>query len=204
MILRFFSSLILLYFINASLVAQPPGITLVRDNDHTKTSVVETYSASVSTSIKALLENGFIEKISKVQTFFKEASEFISKVVANLKMTKELIETEKDIQRLFIRYLDRLDSTEDFKDKWKYRWILLQLAQESTKVFEIFDIAYERKVGILDDKGRIHLIKHTLKEAKKIKTAMKTVIKDTNRQFYTIKKFEREVATFSALFEELK
>jgi len=204
MIIRLFLSLILLYFVNTLLVAQPPGITLVRDGDHTKTSLVETYSASVSTGIKALLENGFIEKISKVQTFFKEASEFISKVVANLKMTKELIETEKDIQRLFIRYLDRLDSTEDFKDKWKYRWILLQLAQESTKVFEIFDIAYERKVGILDDNGRIHLIKHTLKEAKKIKAAMKTVIKDTNRQFYTIKKFEREVATFSALFEELK
>ena len=41
-------------------------LTVVVDTEHTKTSTVEAYTASVSTGIKALLENGFIEKISKV------------------------------------------------------------------------------------------------------------------------------------------
>jgi len=60
-------------------------LTVVVDTEHTKTSTVEAYTASVSTGIKALLENGFIEKISKVQEFFKVASDIISAVVANLK-----------------------------------------------------------------------------------------------------------------------
>jgi len=59
-------------------------ITVVRDQEHMETSIVEAYTASVSTSIKALLENGFIEKISKVQEFFKVASDIVSAVVKNL------------------------------------------------------------------------------------------------------------------------
>jgi len=101
-----FLTLILVYLLLP--IAQGQIITPVRDQDHIETSHVETYSAAVSTSIKAILENGFIDKISKVQEFLKLASEVISAVVKNLKMTQELIKTEQEIFQLYTRYLKRL------------------------------------------------------------------------------------------------
>ena len=176
-------------------------ITVVRDQEHTKTSAVEAYTASVSTGIKALLENGFIEKISKVQEFFKVASDIISAVVKNLKMTKELIEVEKDIIKLYKRSLERLAEAEDFKDKWKYRWILGQLFLEAQQVFELFDLATQQNMGIIDDKGRIELIKHSLKEAKRIKRSMYATVRRTNRHIYAIKRQQKELEVFTNLFE---
>lgn len=198
-LLRFFvSTLLFLYAPNNIVTAQ---VTTVRDAEHIKTSTVETYTASISTSIKALIENGLIEKISKVQEFLKVASDIISKVVANLKMTKELIQVEKDINQLFIRSLDQLDQAEDFKDKWKYRWILSQLFLEAIRVFEIFDIATLQNRGIIDDKGRIELIKFSLKEAKRIKKAMKSTIRRTNQHFYKLKRQQKELEVFTKLFK---
>jgi len=176
-------------------------ITVVVDQEHTKTSTVEAYTASVSTGIKALLENGFIEKISKVQEFFKVASDIVSAVVRNLKMTKELIEVEKDIIKLYKRSLDRLEEAEDFTDKWKYRWILGQLFLEAQQVFELFDLATQQNKGIIDDKGRIQLIKHSLKEAKRIKRSMYATVRRTNRHIYAIKRQQKELEVFTNLFE---
>ena len=176
-------------------------ITVVIDSEHTKTSTTEAYSASVSTGIKALLENGFIEKISKVQEFFKVASDIVSAVVKNLKMTKELIEVEKDIIKLYMRSLERLDEAEDFKDKWKYRWILGQLFLEAQQIFELFDLATQQNKGIIDDKGRIQLIKHSLKEAKRIKRSMYATVRRTNRHLYAIKRQQKELEVFTNLFE---
>ena len=176
-------------------------ITVVVDSEHTKTSTVEAYTASVSTGIKALLENGFIEKISKVQEFFKVASDIVSAVVKNLKMTKELIEVEKDIIKLYKRSLERLEEAEDFTDKWKYRWILGQLFLEAQQVFELFDLATQQNKGIIDDKGRIELIKHSLKEAKRIKRSMYATVRRTNRHIYAIKRQQKELEVFTNLFE---
>ena len=194
---RFFIVWILFCFVTSTAVAQ---ITAVRDQAHIKTSTVETYSAGVSTSIKALLENGFIEKISKVQDFFKVASEIISKVVKNLKMTKELIQVEKDIIQLYMRSLERLDNAEDFKDKWKYRWILGQLFLEARQIFEVFDLATQNNMGIIDDKGRIELIKYALKESKRIKKSMTATIRRTNRHIYRIERQRKELEVFTNLF----
>jgi len=176
-------------------------ITVVSDQEHMETSTVEAYTASVSTGIKALLENGFIEKISKVQEFFKVASDIVSAVVSNLKMTKELIEVEKDIIKLYQRSLERLDEAEDFTDKWKYRWILGQLFLEAQQVFELFDLATQQNMGIIDDKGRIELIKHSLKEAKRIKRSMYATVRRTNRHIYAIKRQQKELEVFTNLFE---
>lgn len=176
-------------------------ITVVSDQEHMETSTVEAYTASVSTGIKALLENGFIEKISKVQEFFKVASDIVSAIVKNLKMTKELIEVEKDIIKLYQRSLERLDEAEDFTDKWKYRWILGQLFLEAQQVFELFDLATQQNMGIIDDKGRIELIKHSLKEAKRIKRSMYAAVRRTNRHIYAIKRQQKELEVFTNLFE---
>ena len=193
--------LLILFLCMATSYRSLAQVTVVIDSEHTKTSTTEAYSASVSTGIKALLENGFIEKISKVQDFFKVASDIVSAVVKNLKMTKELIEVEKDIIKLYMRSLERLDAAEDFTDKWKYRWILGQLFLEAQQVLELFDLATQQNKGIIDDKGRIQLIKHSLKEAKRIKRSMYATVRRTNRHFYAIKRQQKELEVFTNLFE---
>jgi len=198
LMIQFILSLILLYLLPLLGTAQ---VTPVMDREHIETSRVESYSAAVSTSVKAILENGFIEKISKVQEFFKLASEIVSAVVKNLKMTKELIETEQDIFKLYIKYLKRLDESEDFEDKWKYRWILGQLFLESNRIFEVFDIATQENMGIIDDKGRIQLIKQTLIKAKSIKRSLRATMRRANRQVYRVKRQQKELEVFTNLFE---
>ena len=57
----------------------------------------------VMTASKAIREEilPWKERISKVQDFFKKASETVNVVIRNLKMTHDLIETEEKINRLF-------------------------------------------------------------------------------------------------------
>jgi len=116
-------------------------------------------------------------------------------------MTKELIETEKEIFELYTKYLKRLDESEDFEDKWKYRWILGQLFLESNRIFEVFDIATQENMGIIDDKGRIQLIKQTLIKAKGIKKSLRATMRRASRQVYRVKRQQKELEVFTNLFE---
>ena len=176
-------------------------VTTVIDGQHNATTKIEALTETAATGLKQFFESPFIEKISKVQTFFKDASQLVSKIVQNLRMTRRLIETEKEIYELFVRSLDQIDKAEDFAGKWRYRWILLQLFNESTRIFEVFDIATQQNMGIIDDKGRILLIKKALKQAKAIKSAMKVTVRRTNRAWYKLKRNQREFEVFAALFK---
>ena len=178
-------------------------VTTVIDGEHNATTKIEAITAGAATGLKQFFETPFIENISKVQTFFKEASQLVSKIVQNLRMTRQLIETEKEIYELFVRSLDQIDKAEDFTGKWRYRWILLQLFNESTRIFEVFDIATQKNMGIIDDKGRILLIKNALKQAKTVKAAMKATVRRTNRAWYKLKSKQREFETFGKLFKEV-
>ena len=196
-----YCSLILVYLL-VVMEGAAQQVTPIRDQDHIETTTVESYSASVSTGLKAILENGFIEKISKVQAFLKTASEIISTVVKNLKITKELVETEKDIFKLYQRYIQRLEEAEDFEGKWKYRWVLAQLLLEADQIFEVFDIATMENKGIIDDKGRIELIKRTLAKAKQIKRSLRATMRRANQQVYRVKRQKKELEVFTNLFKE--
>jgi len=77
------------------------------------------------------------------------------------------------------------------------------LFNESTRIFEVFDIATQQNMGIIDDKGRILLIKNALKQAKTVKASMKATVRRTNRAWYKLKTKQREIETFSKLFKEL-
>ena len=178
-------------------------VTAVIDNQHNATTTIEALTETAATGLKQFFETPFIENISKVQTFFKKASQLVSKIVQNLRMTRQLIETEKEIYELFVRSLDQIDKAEDFAGKWRYRWILLQLFNESTRIFEVFDIATQENMGIIDDKGRILLIKNALKQAKTVKASMKATVRRTNRAWYKLKSKQREFETFTELFKEV-
>jgi len=178
-------------------------VTAVVDNQHNTTTTIEALTETAATGLKQFFETPFIENISKVQTFFREASQLVSQIVQNLRMTRQLIETEKEIYELFTRSMNQIDESEDFAEKWKYRWILLQLFNESGRIFEVFDIATQQNMGIIDDKGRILLIKNALKQAKTVKASMKATVRRTNRAWYKLKTKQREFETFGELFKEL-
>lgn len=177
-------------------------VTTVTDFQHGGTTKIEALTETAATGLKQFFEMPFIEKISKVQTFFKEASQIVSTVVKNLRMTRELVETEKEIYELFVKSLAQIDAAEDFSGKWRHRWILLQLFNESGRIFEVFDLATQQNMGIIDDKGRIQLIKKALKQAKTVKRAMKAAVRRTNRSWYKLKAKQREFETFGKLFKK--
>lgn len=195
---KFVATFFICFGLSISSISQ---VTTVIDEQHNATTKIEALTETAATGLKQFFESPFVEKISKVQTFFKEASQLVSKIVQNLRMTRQLIETEKEIYELFVRSLDQIDKAEDFAGKWKYRWILLQLFNESTRIFEVFDIATQQNMGIIDDKGRILLIKNALKQAKMVKSAMKSTVRRTNRAWYKLKRNQREFETFSKLFK---
>ncbi len=176
-------------------------VTPVIDGQHISESSIESTTETASTALKQFFENPWIEKIGKVQKFLKDASEIVSSIVTNLRMTRRLIETEQDIYELFVRNLDKLDSTEDFAEKWKYRYILLQLYEENLRIFEVFDLATQNNKGIIDDKGRILLIKETLKKALIIKSSMRSIMRRANIAWYRIGRKEQQIKTFVELFK---
>ena len=195
---------VLLIFIVSSILFSTPlkaQVTAVTDVEHTQTSTVEATVETASTALKQFFEKPWIEQISKVQTFLKDASQIVSAIVKNLRMTRQLIQAETDIYNLFVRYLALLDESESFAEKWKYRWILTQLFQENLKNFEVFDLATQQNRGIIDDKGRIKLIKDTLHRTNKIKAAMRSTIARANRAWYRLKRQEKEIKTFKELFK---
>lgn len=174
--------------------------TLVYDTQHIGTTAVEATTETASMTLKTFFENPWIEKVSKVQEFFKEASRIVSAVVKNLKMTKELIKVEKDIEQTFLYTLKQIDETENFFTKWKYRWMLAHLYRESLKIFEVFDLATQQNMGIIDDEGRIKLIRQVLDKAIHIRNAMKLVLRRTNKDIYYIRKQQQEFKTYKDLF----
>jgi len=80
----------------------------------------------VMTASKAVREEilPWKERISKVQDFFKKASETVNVVIKNLKMTHDLIETEKKINRLFTRSIDQINESENVLQKWNRSTLL--------------------------------------------------------------------------------
>ncbi len=156
----------------------------------------------VMTASKAIREEilPWKERISKVQDFFKKASETVNVVIRNLKMTHDLIETEKKINRLFNRSIDQINESENVLQKWKYQWILGQLYWESRNIFGAFDLAHTEGQGVMDDEGRIRIIQQTLKEARSVYRAMRATIRRANRATYKFQRQKRELEVFNRLF----
>lgn len=139
------------------------------------------------------------ERISKVQEFFRQASEKVNVVVTNLAMVNDLIEMENKINRLFDRSIQGLDQAENFEDKWKYRVILHEVYRESLSVFNVFDIA-QHEQGTMDDENRIILIRETLKKARGVYTSLRIAIRRVNKAFADVSKTKKELEVFERVF----
>jgi len=139
------------------------------------------------------------ERISKVQEFFRQASEKVNIVVTNLQMVNDLIEMENKINRLFDKSIQDLDQAENFADKWKHRVILHQVYKESLAIFNLFDITIQEQ-GTMDDENRILLIRDSLKKARKVYTAMRVAVRRTNKVFTNLERTKKELEVFERLF----
>ena len=177
--------------------------TPVIDDEHSGTTAVELSTKTTSALLKSAFTGPFFEKISKVQTFLKEASQLISAVVANLKMTRQLIEEEQRIYELYTYCTGKITSSEDLLDKWKYNKVITELFRESVKVFEVFDLATQNNIAVIDDRGRITLIKEALYQIRKIRRGMHATLRRANHAIFKYKRKKKEFEFFKKIFEKL-
>lgn len=143
------------------------------------------------------------ERISKVQSFFKKANEKISVVVKNMAMTRRLIEMEISIRELFLRSRQQVQDADNLAEKWKHIWILTNLWHESLRVFDTFDFAYKEGDSIMDDEGRIRIIRDALKKSRKVRRSMIVVIQRVNKEIAGAKRQRKELAFYREMFSPI-
>jgi len=152
------------------------------------------------------------ENIKDIQEFFRKAETVVNKAVRNMRMVREIVETEKDIIELYTRSINKLnepidedgDGVDDleFLDKWKHIQILLAFTKEAASVFELFNSLIEDDAFTMNDKGRIIFLEKTYKDMLKIKSAMRGQLRRINKEIYTYRRQRRQLKTYSAFFLE--
>ena len=177
-------------------------VTAVVDKKHNGTTAIEIATSSASTVLKTIFENPAWNKISKVQEFLKEAATIVSAIIKNMRMTRELIEIEQEIFQLLGAAYRTMNETEYFPDKWVYRKAATELYYEKQKLFEIFDLAEQQNKGIIDDEGRIKLIKEVYLKAKEIRSSMRIIMRRARSQAALYHRAKREIETFGELFKD--
>ena len=182
----------------------------VRERRHNEQSTIlrEVQEASQVINQRVVL---VFEQIKNVQEFMSKASMVVNGVVKNIQLVKALIEQEREIAQLVTRSIDRLNAPLDedgdgiddldFLDKWKHIQILLGIASEADGVFELFKNVIEDDSTIMDDRGRLTLIRDAYNDSVRIKTAIKIQIRRINREIYQYRKTRREVQTFEEFFQ---
>ena len=151
------------------------------------------------------------ENIKDIQDFFRKAETVVNGAIRNMRMVREIIETEKDIIELYTRSISKLnepidedgDGVDDleFLDKWKQIQILLAFTKEAASVFELFNNLIEDDAFTMNDKGRIIFLEKTYKDMRLIKAAMRAQLRRINKQIYTYRRQRRQLKTYSAFFE---
>ena len=185
------------------------GQVPVRDRKHNEWSKIleDVQKASLVINQRVVLA---VENIKDLQEFMSKASMIVSGVVKNIQLVKALVEQEKDIARLVSQSINRLNEPLDedgdgiddldFLDKWKHIQILLGIAAEADGVFELFKNVIEEDAMIMDDRGRLTIIKEAYNDSFKIKAAIKTQIRRVNRKIYEYRRVKRELEIFDEFF----
>ena len=151
------------------------------------------------------------ENIKDIQEFFRKAETVVNGALKNMRMVREIVETEKDIIELYTRSINKLNEPIDedgdgiddleFLDKWKQIQILLAFTKEAASVFELFNNLIENDAFTMNDKGRIIFLEKSYKDMLLIKRAMRAQLRRINKQIYTYRRQRRQLKTYSAFFE---
>ena len=91
---------------------------------------------------------------------------------------------------------------DDFEllDKWKHIQILLAIASQAENMFDLFKHTVEDDSTIMDDKGRLTIIKDAYTDARRIKQQIKAQLRRINKEVYQFKRLKKEGEVFDELF----
>ena len=183
----------------------------VKDKKHRKWSKimeeVQVASQAINTRVTA-----FVGNIKDVQQFLSKASMIVNGVIKNVQMVKKIIEVEKDIAKLVNQSIEIISSPKDadgdgeddfeFLDKWKHIQILLAISSEATNVFDLFKNVVEEDATIMDDKGRLTLIRDAYKDATRIRATIRAQLRRINREVYQYRRLKKEVKIYEEFFSK--
>ena len=204
-----FSVIMLLLFV-ALFPANGQTVFSVKDKKHRKQSKVlmqvEKASTIIHTSVIPV-----VKKIKEVQELTAKALTLVNGVIRNMKMVRRLIAIEKEIAELVEKSIAKLNEPRDtdgdgeddlaFLDKWKHIKILLAILGQADNVFDLFKNVIEQDATVMDDKGRLTLIRDAYRDALKIKRCVRVQIRRINREIAGHRREKREVEAFARLFK---
>ena len=181
----------------------------VKDKKHRKWSKimeeVQVASQAINNRITA-----FVGNIKDIQEFLSKASMVVNGVVKNVQLVRKIIEIEKDIAKLVNQSIEIISSPKDadgdgeddfeFLDKWKHIQILLAISSEATNVFDLFKNVIEEDATIMDDKGRLTLIRDAYKDATRIKATIRAQLRRINKEVYQYRRLKKEIKTYEEFF----
>lgn len=183
----------------------------VKDKKHRKWSKimeeVQVTSQVINTRVTA-----FVGNIKDVQQFMSKASMIVSGVVKNVQMVRKIIKIEKDIAKLVNESINIISSPKDadgdgeddfeFLDKWKHIQILLAISSEATNIFDLFRNVIEEDTTIMDDKGRLTLIRDAYKDAAQIKATIRAQLRRINKEVYQYQRLKKEIKIYEEFFSK--
>ena len=198
---------LILLGLSIHLFAQAP--VPVRDKKHQKWSKVM-QDVQVTSQVINTRVTAFVRNIKDIQEFTAKAVTLVNGVIKNLRMVNEIIRIEQDIAELVSTSIDIIsapkdvdgDGVDDFEllDKWKHIQVLLAIASQAENVFDLFKHTVEDDSTIMDDKGRLTIIKDAHKDARRIKQQIKAQLRRINQEVYQFKRLKKEGEVFDELF----
>ena len=133
------------------------------------------------------------------------------KIIRNQYSDEEL-EIEKDIAKLVSQSIDIINAPKDadgdgeddfeFLDKWKHIQILLAISSEAANVFDLFKNVIEEDATIMDDKGRLTLIRDAYKDATQIKATIRAQLRRINKEIYQYQRLKKEIKIYEEFFSK--
>lgn len=183
----------------------------VKDKKHRKWSKimeeVQVASQAINTRVTA-----FVGNIKDIQNFLSKAATVVNGVVKNLQMIRKIIEIEKEIAGLVNQSIEVISSPRDadgdgeddfeFLDKWKHIQVLMAIAAEADGVFDLFKNVIEEDSTIMDDKGRLTLIRDAYKDALRIKATIRAQLRRINKEVYQYQRLKKEIKIYEEFFSK--
>lgn len=181
----------------------------VKDRKHQKWSKileeVQVTSQAINTRVTA-----FVGNIKDVQLFLSKAATIVNGVVKNLKMIRKIIEIEKDIAKLVNQSIEVISRPKDadgdgkddfeFMDKWKHIQVLLAIAAEADGIFDLFRNVIQEDSTIMDDKGRLTLIRDAYQDAIRIRATIRAQLRRINKEVYQYRRLKKEIEVYDNFF----
>ena len=168
---------------------------------------VQVASQAINTRVTA-----FVGNIKDIQNFLSKAATVVNGVVKNLQMIRKIIEIEKEITGLVNQSIEVISSPRDadgdgeddfeFLDKWKHIQVLLAIAAEADGVFDLFKNVIEEDATIMDDKGRLTLIRDAYKDALRIKATIRAQLRRINKEVYQYQRLKKEIKIYEEFFSK--